>query len=46
MRFGGRATVTVPPFAEAELGAYLALLGGFFADMEGEGEDEDGAPFV
>lgn len=46
MRFGGRATVTVPPFVEAEFGACLALLGGFFADMEGEGEDEDGAPFV
>lgn len=46
MRFGGRATVTVPPFVEAELGACLALLGGFFADMEGEGEDEEGAPFV
>lgn len=45
-RFGGRATVTVPPFAEAELGACLALLGGFFADIDGEGDDEDGAPFV
>lgn len=46
VRFGGRATVTVPPFAEAELGACFALLGGFFADMEGEGEDEAAAPFV
>lgn len=46
VRFGGRATVTVPPFAEAELGACFALLGGFLADMEGEGEDEAAAPFV
>lgn len=46
MRVGGRATVTVPPIVEAELRACLALLGGFFADMEGEGEDEGGAPFV
>jgi hypothetical protein len=38
--------VTVPPFAEAEFGACLALLGGFFADMDGEGEDEDSVPLV
>lgn len=38
--------MTVPPFAEAELGACLALLGGFLADIDGEGEDEGGAPFV
>lgn len=38
--------MTVPPFVEAELGACLALLGGFFADMEGEGDVEDRMPFV
>lgn len=46
MRFGGRATVTVPPFAMAVFEACLALLGGFFADMDGEGEEEEAAPFV
>lgn len=46
MRFGGRATVTVPPLAMAELEACLALLGGFLADMDGEGEEEAAVPFV
>ena len=38
--------MTVPPFAMAELGPCFALLGGFLADMDGEGEDEEAAPFV
>lgn len=38
--------MTVPPFVMAELGACLALLGGFLADMDGEGEEEEAAPFV
>lgn len=42
----GRATVTVPPFVAAAFADCLALLGGFFADMEGEGEEEDARPFV
>lgn len=46
MRFGGRATVTVPAFVMAELEACLALLGGFLADMDGEGEVEEAVPFV
>lgn len=41
----GLATVTVPPLV-APFADCLALLGGFFADMEGEGEDEDARPFV
>lgn len=43
----GRATVTFPPLGAAPLLDCLALLGAFFADMEGEGdEDEAAAPFV
>lgn len=46
MRLAGRATVTVPPLAMAELDTCLALLGVFLADMDGEGDEEGGAPFV
>lgn len=42
----GRATVTLPPLDAAPLPDCLALFGGFFADMEGEGDEEDAAPFV
>lgn len=42
----GRATVTVPPFVAAAFADCLALLGGFFADMEGDGEEDEARPFV
>lgn len=45
-----RATVTVPPLAAtlaaAAFAECFALCGGFFADMDGEGEEEDPMPFV
>lgn len=42
----GRATVTVPPLEAATLTDCLALLGGFFADMRGDGDEEEARPFV
>lgn len=47
--FVERATVTVPPLVILEdvtLADCLALLGGFFADMDGDGEEEAARPFV
>lgn len=41
-----RATVTVPPLVEAFFVDCLALLGGFFADIEGEGEVDGMMPLV
>lgn len=38
--------MTVPPLVMAELDACLALLGVFLVDMDGEGDEEGGAPFV
>lgn len=38
--------MTVPPLAVADFAECFALLGGFFADMEGEGEEEGAIPFV
>lgn len=42
--FVGRATVTVPPLAD--LAECFALLGGFFADMDGEGDEVLARPLV
>lgn len=38
--------MTVPPLAAAAFAECLALLGGFFADMEGDGDEDDMTPFV
>lgn len=41
-----RATVTLPPFVAEAFADCLALLGGFFADRDGEGEVDGITPFV
>lgn len=38
--------MTVPPLEVADFAECLALLGGFFADMEGDGDEEGAMPFV
>lgn len=47
--FVGRAAVIVPPLAVLEdvaLADCFALFGGFFADMDGDGDEEIARPLV